>query len=172
MFEVRSSRFDVRETKEIASCHRTSEPSDFERRTSNAGFTLLEVMLAVAVLAISLPILLGLRNADVAIHQEARAMTTAVLLAQEKLFETELLGFPPVGEVRGDFLTPAPGLPATTETKDRAPQFRWLRLVSPTPFEQIREVSIRVTWPAGGSDRAVVITNYVFREPTQSSSSS
>jgi len=138
--------------------------SNLERRTSNSGFTLLEVMLAVAVLAIALPILLGLRNADVAMRQEARAMTTAVLLAQEKLFEMDLLGFPPIGEVRGDFAAPGPGSPATSETKDRAPGYRWLRMVTTTPFEQIREVSVRVTWPAGGSERAVEITNYVFRE--------
>jgi general secretion pathway protein I len=124
-------------------------------------------MIAVAILAIALPILLGLRNTDVAMRQEAKAITTAVLLAQEKLFETELLGFPEVGEIRGDFTTTAPGAPLTAEIKDRAPGFRWVRLVGSTPFEQIREVHVRVTWPGGGSERAVDITNYVFKEPVR-----
>lgn len=128
------------------------------------GFTLLEVMIAVAVLAIALPVLLGLRNRDVALREEAKAMTTATLLAQEKLFETEFQDFPPVGEARGEFTTVPPGYPLTFEAKDRAPGFRWMRTVAPTPFDAIREVRVRVTWPRGGADGAVEITNYVFQE--------
>ena len=130
---------------------------------------MLEVMMAVAVLAIALPVLLGLRNRDLALRGEAKAVTTATLLAQEKLFEAELLGYPPVGEARGDFATVPPGYPPATEVKDRAPGFRWMRLVSPTPFDVIREVRIRVSWPDGGSERAVEISNYVFQEPQRKS---
>jgi general secretion pathway protein I len=140
-----------------------------ERRGRERGFTLLEVMVAVAVLAIALPILLGLRNHDVALREEAKAVTNATLLAQEKLFETEILGFPPVGETRGDFATLPPGSLTSAEVKDRAPGFRWTRLVVPTPFEQIREVRIRVSWPGGASERVVEITNYVFLEPQRTS---
>ena len=134
------------------------------RACRQAGFTLLEVMLAIAVLAIALPVLMGLRNRDLALREEAKAVTTATLLAQEKLLETELIGYPPVGEVRGDFATVPPGYPPTTEVKDRAPGFRWMRLVAPTPFDVIREVRIRVSWPGGGSERAVEISHYVFQE--------
>ncbi|MGQ0554700.1 MAG: prepilin-type N-terminal cleavage/methylation domain-containing protein [Nitrospiraceae bacterium] len=52
------------------------------------GFTLLEVLLAIALLAIALPILLGLRNFDLGLQERASELTAATLLAQEKLLET------------------------------------------------------------------------------------
>ena len=62
-----------------------------------SGFTLLEVLLAIALLAIALPVLLGLRNFDLDLHARAGELTAATLLAQEKLIETELTGVYPIG---------------------------------------------------------------------------
>ena len=68
------------------------------------GFTLLEVLIALGILALALPILLGLRNWDLDLHARAKELTTATILAQEKLIETEL-GTPlPLGETGGEFL--------------------------------------------------------------------
>ena len=88
------------------------------------GFVLLDVLLALAVLAIALPVLLGLANRDLELLAHARALTTATLLAQEKLLETEVEGFPPVGQVMGDFQ--APSFDKTSERKyDQREAFRW-----------------------------------------------
>ena len=54
------------------------------------GFTLMEVLIALSILALALPILLGLRNFDLDLHARAKELTTATILAQEKLAETEL----------------------------------------------------------------------------------
>jgi general secretion pathway protein I len=69
----------------------------------DAGFTLLEVLLAIALLAIALPVLLGLRNFDLDLQDRASELTTATLLAQEKLVEVELLGQYAIGETVGEF---------------------------------------------------------------------
>ena len=54
------------------------------------GFTLFEVLIAMAILALALPILLGLRNWDLNLHSRAADITAATMLAQEKLIEAEL----------------------------------------------------------------------------------
>jgi general secretion pathway protein I len=131
------------------------------------GFTLLEVMVSVAILALALPLLLGLRNWDVLAREQAQLLTVAAMLGQEKLFEAEQLGFLPVGEQNGDFLSNPPGFPVTGELKDRAPGFRWTRTVSPTPFDMIREIRIRISWPRGTREDSLDVTGYAFQDPAQ-----
>jgi general secretion pathway protein I len=132
---------------------------------SERGFTLLEVMLALAILAIALPVLLGLRNRDVELLGYAHRLTTATLLAQEKLLETELMGFPPTGEQSGNFQNPSPGAMTSEPTPDRPQDFQWTRTVMPTPLEAVREVRIKITWPRGPTEETLEVTSYVFLEP-------
>lgn len=132
--------------------------------SGSRGFTLLEVMVALAILGLAVPVLLGLRNWDVALRSEAEALTTATLLAQEKLLETEIEGLPPVGEQRGAFTERLPGFQFPTAPRDRAPGFRWTRTVAATPFDTIREVRIRIAWPRGDAEAALEVTQYVIAE--------
>ena len=133
------------------------------------GFILLDVLLALAILGIALPVLLALGNRDVELLGYARALTTATLLAQEKLVETEIMGFPPVGEQTGDFQNPPPGLSMDAVTQDRWGGFRWTRSVEPTPLEVVREVRVRVSWLRGQTEEMVEVTSYAFLEPRQPS---
>lgn len=126
------------------------------------GFSLLEVLLAVAILAIALPVLLGLRNFDLDLQSKSMQLTTATLLAQEKLLETELSGSFPIGESAGEFQGPPPGVPSTVEMNNRAPGYRWKRTIMPTPLELIREVRIQVAWPRGDQEDTLEVSTYVF----------
>ncbi len=132
------------------------------------GFTLLEVMLAVTLLAIVLPVLLGLRNRGLEFQDRARDMTKATLLAQEKLLETEFLLAYPMGEQNGDFKEPPPGLAtqvaaeSVTLGEDRAPGYRWRRVIIPTPLDRVREVKVQVLWMRGEMEESVDVSNYVF----------
>lgn len=132
------------------------------RRNASGGFTLLEVMLAVALLAIVLPVLLGLRNRGLEFRDRAREITTATLLAQEKLLETELLFAMPVGEQTGDFKDAPPGLATQATGEDRAPGYRWRRIIAPTPLERVREIRVQVLWMRGETEDSVEVSNYVF----------
>jgi general secretion pathway protein I len=126
------------------------------------GFTLLEVLLAIAILAIALPILLGLRNFDLDLHARATELRVATLLAQEKLLEAELAGVYPIGEAGGDFRNAPLGAPATVAASERAPGYKWKRTIAPTPLPLIREVRIKVSWPRGMSEETVDVSTYVF----------
>ncbi len=131
------------------------------------GFTLLEVLIALAILALSLPILLGLRNFDLDLHARAGDITTATMLAQEKLVEAELLPSFPIGETGGDFLdTPLGAQLSATDSPQRAERFRWKRVITSTPLPAVREVKIRVSWPQGISDEIVEVSTYVFSTAT------
>jgi general secretion pathway protein I len=138
-------------------------PRDVTRRSGHEeGFTLLEVLLAIALLAIALPVLLGLRNFDLDLHARAEELTAATLLAQEKLLEAELLAAYPIGEVGGDFQGPPLGVTSTAIPVERAKGYRWKRSIMPTPLQLIREVRVQVSWPRGATEETVEVSTYVF----------
>ena len=126
------------------------------------GFTLMEVLISLGILALALPILLGLRNWDLDLHARAKELTTATILAQEKLTETELGPLLPIGETGGEFLPIPLGSQATVETANRPSNYRWKRIVSPTPLPTVREIKIQVLWPRGKADEMVEVSTYVF----------
>ena len=126
------------------------------------GFTLLEVVIALGILALALPILLGLRNWDLDLHARAKEMTAATILAQEKLIETELGTLLPLGETGGEFLPTPLGSQPTTVVTNRQSNYRWKRIVSSTPLPIVREVKIQVIWPRGATEEMVEVSTYVF----------
>jgi general secretion pathway protein I len=129
---------------------------------SERGFTLLEVLIALGILALALPILLGLRNWDLDLHARAKEMTTATILAQEKLIETEWGTLLPLGETGGEFLPMPLGSQPTAVVANRPSNYRWKRIVSSTPLPIVREVKIQVLWPRGAMEEMVEVSTYVF----------
>jgi general secretion pathway protein I len=122
--------------------------------------------LALALLAIALPVLLGLRNFDLSLQAKAAELTAATLLVQEKLMEAELTGQYPVGETTGDFLSIPLGAQASAQTADRAIGYRWKRTISTTPLEMVREIRIKVSWFRGEIEESVEASTYVFSNVT------
>jgi type II secretion system protein I len=99
--------------------------------TGRRGLTLLEVMVAVAVLATGVVAVQRLANRSVATVARDGDLTRAMLLARSLLAEAELAP-PGVGHVAGE----------------AAPGFRFVRDVTRTPHARLREVRLRV-FPAG-----------------------
>jgi general secretion pathway protein I len=102
------------------------------------GFTLIEVMVALAVIAIALVGLLGLQHQTMQSVVRASEITKAALLAQELMTQTETGPFPQIGVTSGNFANLNPGL---------YPHFRWERSVEASAvFPDIRKVRVRVLY--------------------------
>ena len=87
------------------------------------GFTLLEVMIALAILAISLVAVFRSQSQSVSMAGEARFLTTASLLAQSKMAEVETLKPQDLSNNNGDFGTDYPYYLWRIEVKDTAIQY-------------------------------------------------
>ena len=114
----------------------TPRPSP-ARGLCRRGFTLLEVLVAVAVLGLALVSLLGLHVRNLALIAHDQRITEATLLARALMTEAEVEPFPEVGFTTGDFEDRYPG---------QFPDLRWEREVvaAPVPDPNIVEVRIRV----------------------------
>lgn len=117
----------------------------------NRGFTLLEVMIALSIVAIAFVVLLGLRNRDILQHHEVQYLTRATLLAQQKISDLEMAGFPPLGISGGDFPEPDD-------------IFHWTQTVVPTPLDDAREARMEVRWMEGHQRGSVDLTTYLMKE--------
>lgn len=105
--------------------------------TGSSGFTLLEVLVAMAVLAVALVGLLGLYNRSLALTIRAQRLSTATLLVQEMLTRTQLEGLAANRSTSGDFSDLHPG---------QYPEFRWRRTIRPTPLKDLWELRVGVSW--------------------------
>jgi general secretion pathway protein I len=103
-----------------------------------AGFTLIEVMVSLAVVAIALVALLGLQHTTLQSVVRASEMTKAALLAQELMTQAETGQFPAVGVTTGNFETTHPR---------QYPNFRWEQSVEPSAvFQDVRKVRVRIRY--------------------------
>jgi len=69
----------------------------------NKGFTLLEVIIAVAIIAIALTTLLGSQSQSVSFANSAKFETMAALLAQSKMSEIVIQEADSLSSDSGDF---------------------------------------------------------------------
>ncbi len=80
-----------------------------KKRNRNFGFTLLEVMISLAIIAIALMAVLGSQSQGSSLANESKFNTTAALLAQSKMAEMEIRALNDLGSDSGDFGEDFPG---------------------------------------------------------------
>ena len=112
------------------------------------GFTLLEVMVAVAIMATVLVSLIGLKNRSMQDVMLAEHMTTATLLAKRMMVDT---------------ISVKPRLPLEDDGEFEEEEYKdytWKKTISPTPLIQIMEVRVAVLWKEGERQDLVELMCY------------
>ena len=117
-----------------------------------AGFTLLEVMVAMAVLGIALLALLTLHHQSLQSVIHSRDISRAGMLCQTIMSQAELEQFPQLGVTKGNFERYFPG---------QYQKFRWERDVAESGvFPDVRKVKVIVFYGPKLS-RTFSITEYL-----------
>jgi general secretion pathway protein I len=121
------------------------DPGTGHYSKGNSGFTLLEVMIALAIIAMVLVTVLASQSQSLSLAGEAKFNTTAALLAQSKLAEIEAEDPENLASDSGDFGENFPG-------------YQWDLTVSSPGFagaeealDYLKQVDLVVSW--GEQDR-------------------
>ncbi len=137
--------------KSIVEGSRIRPASKIRSRQLN-GFTLLEVMIAVMIMSMVLVTLIGLKNRSMQDVALAEHITTATMLANEKIMETIVSRkFDPIEE-EGDF-------PDSENLKG----YTWKRTISKIPLPNgtfITEVRVAALWKEGTRPETVELVDY------------
>lgn len=119
------------------------------RNRNTWGFTLLEVMLAVAILAIALVTVFYSQSQSVSMANKSRFATTAALLAQSRIAEIEAMASEDVSFGSGDF-------------GDDFPDYSWQVDVAETQIEYLEKVEVTVINRKMKSDNSYRLVLYRF----------
>ena len=119
-------------------------------RNRNCGFTLLEVMVALAIIGIALVVILGLAQRSILVNQRLQQMTHATLLAKQRMAEIETGLFGTDSRSTGTFNEPNQN-------------FNWRAVYSPTAIDGIEQIDLSVLWGDEKENEFVTLTSFVRR---------
>jgi len=106
------------------------------------GFTLLEVMIAMAILAITLVAVYQSQSQSISMAGSSRFLTTASLLAQSRMVEIDAADPREIAAGTGDF-------------GEDFPDYRWQVEVGDTEIDVLKKISLTVT-----NSRMIVNNSY------------
>ena len=114
---------------------------------SQKGFTLLEVLVALSIIAISLVVLLQSQSSNITRVYDSTALTKAALLCQDLLSDMDARKERGTGEWEGE------------EERDNV-TFFWKKNIEPSVVESMVHVTISVTWGKRGDSVPYVVETY------------
>ncbi|MCS6863129.1 MAG: type II secretion system GspH family protein [Abditibacteriales bacterium] len=117
-------------------------------RPRQSGFTLLELMVALVILALGIVGLMRAVSQGMAATAQIRDVTTATTLAQMKMEElaSHIADLP--AESRGDF-------------GDEAPEFSWRAVAEETDIAGLKKITVFVFWQRGNRQQSVTLETCV-----------
>lgn len=114
------------------------------------GFTLIEIVISLAILAVGLLALLALFPVGFDAAKRSANITQAAIFAQQKMEEIKKDGFPETGTTKGNF------------TDD--PRFSWtLNVIDVEPIGYLRKVTLTITWTHRNKERSEEFITYIAK---------
>ncbi len=108
------------------------------------GFTLLEVMVAMSIIAIAMTAVLSLQSQSISLASEAKFSTTAALLAQNKMAETEWGNRLDLSSDSGDFEEDFPGYTWQVKVEDVSME------LPENVSKHLKEMTVIISWGEEG----------------------
>jgi len=123
-----------------------------KRASGSRGFTLLEIMIALAIISIAMVSLLALANRSVRVHERLQRITEATLLAQQVMAETEV-------KASHGTLSKSASNGVFSEPNE---QYRWRIDFTGTPLPSVQMVTVTVLWGDEKRNELVDLTSFIF----------
>lgn len=117
----------------------------------NKGFSLLEVMIALAIVSIALISLLGLSNRSILVQATVQKLTTATMLAQQVINEQELQG----GSITATWK------PQTEVFEPPYGDYSWDVSYQETLIPQVKQITVVVLWGDADKNEQVRLVSFV-----------
>ena len=149
---------------------------------SDFGFSLLEIMVAIAILAISFLSLINFEGQSVAVAGKAEKLTLATFLGQQKMgevmidLEKEIAGglFPDDKSEEGAFEAPYENyhwkwavrkveLPAPAGGESGSPMQMMFSAVAEQIAQAVREVKLTITWNDLGKEKSFDVVTHLTK---------
>ena len=131
---------------------------DRKETRDSAGFTLLEVIVAMGIIGAAMPFLVMSLVSTSRMRAESEDLITASHLLRDKMSELESIESLPSGQSQGEFLEGA--------------RFQWQINVGPTNYNSLYDVSVVVSWVTGGRMKQLGARTYILGEAQEAEESS
>ena len=120
-------------------------------RKDNEGFSLLEMMIALAIVATALVTLLGLSQRSILVQDTVQKLTRATLLAQQLMSEQELAA----GQSNTGWDTQEDVFP------EPFADFHWRVSYQDTMISQVKQVTVTVIWGRPEKNEEVHLVSFL-----------
>ena len=130
---------------------------------TNRAFTLIEVLIALAITLIGLVPLVHLLTTSILMTDSAWNLSQATLIGNAKLAEVISQNDLKIGTDKG-----------SVESREKEIVFDWQSKVTEVDIEELQEINptglrkvmVTVMWPEGQSQKEISLTTYVFIDNT------
>ena len=113
------------------------------------GFTLIELMVAMTVLGLGLTVILEVISGGTRLSHNVHRTSEAIFLANWKINQIQIEGFPPVGVREGAFEEPYY-------------DYSWATDVRPTDDDNLREIHVEIRWREGLLEKDIGMSTLLY----------